>query len=86
MPNFEDHEARIGALEKARHDLEDSLLVMAHLENRQSMYLKEQAAAIDDLRRRDEAHRKMNEETDRRIADLVSAVGKLIARLPPPQA
>ena len=71
----DDHERRIRALEEARRELEDSFLVMTHLETKQSNVIKQQAEAIEE-------QRKLNQETDKRIADLVSAIGKLISKMP----
>jgi len=59
----DDHERRIRALEEARKELEDSFLVMTHLETKQSNVMKQQAEAIEE-------QRKLNQETDKRIADL----------------
>ena len=89
-----DHEARVKALEKARTELEDSFLVMTHLETKQSNVIRQQAEAIDQIRAQEkeqrrlnrlenEEHRKLNRETDLRIADLVSAIGALIRQMPP---
>ena len=71
----DDHERRIRALEEARKELEDSFLVMTHLETKQSNVMKQQAEAIEE-------QRKLNQDTDKRIADLVSAIGKLISKMP----
>lgn len=81
-----DHETRIKALEEARKELEDALLVMTHLETKQSSLIKLQAEETEKLRVQMEEQRRLNQETDRRIASLVSAVGQLIARTPPPAA
>ena len=71
----DDHERGIRALEEARKELEDAFLVMTHLETKQSNAIKMQAEAIDE-------QRKLNQETDKRIADLVSAIGQLITKMP----
>ena len=71
----DDHERRIRALEEARKELEDSFLVMAHLETKQSNVIKQQTEAIEE-------QRKLNQETDKRIADLVSVIGKLTSKMP----
>lgn len=78
-----DHETRIKALEEARKELEDALLVMTHLETKSSL-IKLQTEETEKLRAQMEEQRRLNQETDRRIASLVSAVGQLIARTPPP--
>ncbi|MDQ2773745.1 MAG: hypothetical protein M3Y57_02285 [Acidobacteriota bacterium] len=75
-----DHETRIKALEEARKELEDAFLVMTHLETKQGSVIKQQAQAIDDLRRQAEDQRQLNRDTDKRIADLVSAIGTFISR------
>jgi ACT domain-containing protein len=87
-----EHETRISKLEQARTEIEDALLVMAHLEKRQSEQIRilaenddAQSKRLKELSERDEAHRLMNEQTDARIAQLVSAIGELIARMPPPR-
>ncbi len=79
-----DHETRITALEKARKELEDAFLVMTHLETKQSNVIKQQAEATDQLRKQMEEQRKLNQETDKRIAALVSAIGALISKMPQP--
>ena len=81
--NNNDQEIRIKALENARKEIEDNLVVMAHLETRQSNQLKLQAEATERLRQQAEEQRQLNQETDRRIAELVSAIGKLIGKMPP---
>jgi hypothetical protein len=45
-PIQRDHEQRIAALERARHDLEDAVIVMSGLESRQSAMLKEHSELI----------------------------------------
>ena len=74
----DDHERRIRALEEARKELEDAFLVMTHLETKQSNLIKSQAEAMEE-------QRKLNQETDKRIAALVSAIGKLITKMPSTQ-
>lgn len=82
-----DHESRITALEAARKEIEDSLVVIAHLETKQSNLLREQAEymaqheeRLKSAERQAAAQRELNRETDKRIADLVSAIGKLISQ------
>jgi len=70
-----DHEQRITTLEQARKELEDAFMVMTHLETKQSNVIKLQAEE-------EEKQRKLNAETDRRIADLVSRIGALIRKVP----
>lgn len=81
----DNHEARISKLEQARKEIEDSLLIMAQLETRQSQHLRELTERTARMEREDEAHRQRNAETDARIQRLVIAIGELIARMPPPQ-
>lgn len=81
-----DHETRIKALEDARKELEDSFIVMTHLETKQSNIIRLQAEETEKLRAQMDEQRKLNQETDRRIASLVSAVGQLITNMPPPEA
>ena len=89
-----DHETRIQALEQARKELEEAFLLMTHLETKQSNVIKLQSQAIDTLRSQgeeqrlrleadEEREREFRRETDKRIADLVSAIGKLIATVRP---
>ena len=79
-----DHESRVTALEAARKELKDSLIVMARLETRQSNVIKLQADATDRICKEMEEHRQMNIETDARIARLASAIGELTSRMPSP--
>ena len=79
-----DHEARIKALEQARKELEDAFLVMTHLETKQSNLIKIQADETEKLRTQMAEQRRLNQETDKRIADLVSAIGTLISKMPQP--
>jgi hypothetical protein len=81
-----DDEPRIEALEDARKELEDSLIVMTRLEIKQSNVVRLQAEETEKLRAQMDEQRKLNVETDRRIASLVSAVGQLITKMPPPEA
>jgi len=76
-----DFGTRVTRLETARKEIEDSLVVMAHLEARQSQMLKEQAAymaeheaRLKQAERQAAEQRLLNIDTDKRIADLVSAV------------
>ena len=74
--NGQNHETRISVLEEARKNIEDSLLVMSHLEARQSRLIRDLA------NEQDEQSRKFAEQGER-IDKLVSAIGQLIARIPP---
>lgn len=75
-----DHESRISALEAARKEIEESLIVMAHLETKQSNLIKEQAEYMAEHEKRLRESEKQNREIDKRIADLVSAIGEWIRR------
>ncbi len=70
-------------------DLEDAMVIQAHLEKRMAEQVKAHAEWLDALtaeaKRRDieqeQQRRRLNDlavETDKRIADLVRAIGKLI--------
>ena len=76
-------------LEAARKEIEDSLVVMAHLEARQTQMIKDQAeylvaheARLKQAERQSAEQRTLNADVDRRIADIVSAIGALISRRP----
>ena len=84
-----DFGTRLTRLEEARKVIEDSLVVMAHLEARQSQMIKEQAAYMveHEARLKQAEHqaaeqRRLNIDVDKRIADLVSAIGVLISQRP----
>jgi len=71
-----DHESRITALEAARKEIEDSLIIMAHLETKQSTLLREQAEYMTIHEKRLRQAEEQNRDVDKRIADLVSAIGE----------
>ncbi len=80
-----DHETRLTALEAARKEIEGALLIMAHVETKQSNLIKEQAEymanheeRLKSAERQAAAQRELNRDTDKRMADLVSAIGELI--------
>jgi formate dehydrogenase maturation protein FdhE len=77
LPNFEE---RLKTLEEANRELRDSLVVIAHLETRQSSLIKDQAEylAIHEVRLRQSEAR--NKEVDERIENFVSAIGALIQK------
>ncbi|MBV9248663.1 MAG: hypothetical protein JO227_05375 [Acetobacteraceae bacterium] len=86
-----DHESRITALEQARKELEDAMVVMAHLEKRQAERTKEHASyianhekSLADHDKRMKDHDKRMKDLDVRIEQLVSAIGEWIRRMPPP--
>jgi uncharacterized coiled-coil protein SlyX len=84
-------EAFFGSQDKMVRELRDAVTVTAELEAAQSRRLKEHAhelaAHADWLRRHDdsiqkfvEEHNRAMKEIDKRIADLVSAIGRLLPR------
>ena len=76
----EEHKRRLRAMRNARKEMEDALLVMAHLETAQSNLpkrLSERTVAMEEQRDR---QRKLNAEIDQRIASLVSAIGGFISK------
>lgn len=77
-----DSETRLTRLEAARRQIEDSLVVMAHLEARQSKIIKEQAEYMAEYEKRLRESDRRNNDIDKRIADVVSAVGVLISQRP----
>lgn len=72
----EDMSRRMAALEKAHKELEDSFIVMTHLETKMSQMLKQQAEYLS-------GHDQRLDQIDERIDKLVSAIGEFIRRLPP---
>ncbi|MGA8028503.1 MAG: hypothetical protein WB992_15270 [Bryobacteraceae bacterium] len=78
----EEMEQRMERLEKARKEIEDSVIVMAHLENEMSQMLRDQAKYVASH----EARLRQQEERDRildeRIDKLVSAISEMIRRNP----
>jgi len=75
--------ARITALEAARKEIEDALLVTSQLEARQSRLIRDLAVGQDAQGREQEEQRRKFAEQGERIDKLVSAIGQLIARIPP---
>ena len=75
-----DHEARITTLEQARKEIEDNLIVMAHLETRQSNLIREQSEYLASHETRLQQQEERNSATDQRIEKLVSAIGEWIRR------
>jgi response regulator RpfG family c-di-GMP phosphodiesterase len=74
------NESRLTNVERAVKELEDALVVMAHLEKRQSNLIREQAEYLAEHERRLRETEQRNRETDERIEKLVSAIGELIRR------
>lgn len=73
---------RVEALEKAHQELEDSVIVLAHLENKMSRMLKEQAEYMAAYEARLREQEKRDQIIDGRIDKLVSGIGELVRRLP----
>ncbi len=88
MPDF--HEQRLAKLEAARKALEDSFIVMTHLETKAGARVKERAEFIASLEAGMKSHElrlaKQEEASallGQRIDRLVLAMGNLISRIPP---
>lgn len=84
MPEFE---ARLRQLEAAHKELEDSFIVMTHLQTKQSQMLRDQAeywAKHEERLRQDAERIRQTDERigniDERIEKLVSAIGALISK------
>ena len=81
---------RMEALEKAHKELEDSFIVLTHVETKMSQLLKEQTEYVANHEKRLQEQEKRRQEQaerdraiDERIDKLVSAIGDLIRRIPP---
>jgi len=57
-------------------DLSDAMVVQAHLERKQSEAIVNAQEGVEESRRKEAA-------LDKRVSDLVSAIGELISRIPP---
>ncbi len=68
-------ERRVQTLEAARKELEDALIVTAHLQQCQSQLLKEQSEYVA-------SHEERIRGVDEGIERLVSAIGALISHRP----
>ena len=80
---FDDHEQRLAKLEAARRELEDSFVVMTHLETKAAARVREHAEFIA---AHEAAIAKQLERTsalDERVDKLVLAIGELISSIPP---
>lgn len=75
-------EKRLTALETARKDLEDAMVVMAHLEKGQSERLKEHAAFIASHEAFIQRHETIMAEIDDKLNGLI---GYMDGRQHPPQ-
>jgi hypothetical protein len=79
---MDDFETRLKVLENAHRELEESFIVMTHLETKQSRLIKEQAEymAGHEVRLREAEQR--NSDVDVRIEKLVSAIGSILTLRP----
>jgi hypothetical protein len=76
-------DARLSKLEAAMLEVNDALIVMAHLETKAAARVKEHAQFIGEHDSRIAQQDKHSAELDARVDKLVSAIGELIARIPP---
>jgi uncharacterized coiled-coil protein SlyX len=65
-----DHEDRIARLEAARKELEDSFIIMTHLETKSAARMKEHAEFIAQ-------HQQVIREIDEKLNALIDVVGKM---------
>ncbi len=85
-PNGNDQpsvEKRLTALEQARVEMEDALLVHAHLESAAARRLKEHAEWLVRHEAEIEEDRRRGRALDERIDRLVSAIGEFISQQRP---
>jgi uncharacterized coiled-coil protein SlyX len=68
--NGHDHETRISRLEAARRELEDSFVVMTHLETKAAARVKEHAEFIA-------GHQQAIREMDEKLNALIDIIGKM---------
>ena len=74
---IDDHDARIGRLEAARKEMEDALIVMAHLETKSSQRIKEHAQFIENHEKWMENHELAMREFDGKLNALIEIVGRM---------
>ena len=67
---IDDHEERLKRLEAARREMEDALVVMAHLESKAAARIKEHAQFISD-------HQTAMLEFDGKLNALIAIVGRM---------
>ena len=67
-------------IEQARKEMDEALVVMAHLETRQSNLLREQAEYLASHESRIRQQEERSRVLDERIDKLVSAIGAWISR------
>jgi hypothetical protein len=75
---FEDLMARVRTLEDARKDLQDAMIVHAHLEKQAAERVKEHAIWLADHEDRLRQQVEFDRGLDERIDKLVSAIGEMI--------
>jgi hypothetical protein len=73
---LDDHEARLSKLEAARKEMEDALVVMAHLETKSSARIKEHAEYISFLEAADKRHVIKMAEFDVKLNALIDIIGR----------
>jgi len=73
----DDHEERIARLEAARKEMEDALIVMAHLETRSSARIKEHAEFIARHEEFVAYHEQIIREIDDKLNALIAVVSKM---------
>ncbi len=78
MAQMSELEPRVNRLEQAHKDLEDAMIVMAHLEKHAAQRVKEHAIWLADHEKSIAEQREFGRKLDDRIAQLVSAVGEMI--------
>jgi uncharacterized coiled-coil protein SlyX len=86
MAPMSDLEPRVSRLEQARKDLEDAMIVMAHLEKKAGERIEEHAIFLAEHEKTMREHdrqiaeqREFGKQLDQRIDRLVSAIGKSIS-------
>jgi chromosome segregation ATPase len=93
----EEMRERMEALEKAHKELEDSFIVLTHVETKMSQLLKDQTEYVanheqllrqhedrlQDYEKRRQEQAERDRMLDERIDKLVLAIGDLIRRIPP---
>jgi hypothetical protein len=71
-----DHEERIAKLEAARRELEDSFIVMAHLETKSAARIKEHAEFIAGQEAAMRLHTRKMTEFDDKLNAVIDIIGK----------
>lgn len=73
---LDEHEERLGRLEAARKEMEDALVVMAHLEAKSASRIKEHAEYISFLEAADIRHSIKMAEFDDKLNALIDMMGR----------